>query len=113
MILISNSTIHSKLLQTLEISIIICNQHLSTYNVEMQFHNLVLMFAASILVIPSEACKCDVDGQAVTVYTQGCCQTLGGVFQYGNDCAASSISDILSEFQWCCMGVNANSDCDP
>ncbi|KAH8734489.1 hypothetical protein BGZ61DRAFT_527826 [Ilyonectria robusta] len=39
-----------------------------------------------------------------------CCNDLGGVWQFGNDCRASSISEHLRGFDLCCKGQG--SDCD-
>ncbi|XWX02030.1 hypothetical protein V2A60_010062 [Cordyceps javanica] len=75
----------------------------------MQF----IIVAAALLTSLSSgvmACKCyDSNGQQNVGNTQGCCRDLRGVFQYGNDCAASSISEHLSDFRRCCGGY---SDCD-
>ncbi|KAI1951258.1 hypothetical protein LOZ57_001813, partial [Ophidiomyces ophidiicola] len=54
-------------------------------------------------------CKCYVNGNRDDGRTESCCRQLGGVFRFGNDCLAGSISEHLSNFRRCCGG---QSDCD-
>ncbi|KAF3491805.1 uncharacterized protein GIQ15_01322 [Arthroderma uncinatum] len=74
----------------------------------MQFSN-ILIAAMAMLSTSALACKCYVNGNQDTAKTQSCCGQLGGIFANGNDCAASSISEHLSNFRSCCGG---QSDCD-
>lgn len=64
---------------------------------------------ATMLAATGQACKCNPGGVENVAQTQFCCTQLGGVFQDGNDCEASSISEHLSNFRSCCGG---SSDCD-
>ena len=77
----------------------------------MKFLALVLTVAAAI---PAEACKCiDFSGDNNLSNTLHCCVLLDGEFHGGNDCAASSISDYLSNFRACCRTRGSvTSDCD-
>lgn len=79
--------------------------------VEMKLFSLIFVSAATILSV--QACKCvDPNGGADNdVETAFCCAEEGGTFQDGNDCAANSISNELSEFESCCNGSGLNSDC--
>ncbi|KZV92842.1 hypothetical protein EXIGLDRAFT_717812 [Exidia glandulosa HHB12029] len=78
----------------------------------MKFLAIVLLAVAA--AFPAEACKClDVGGGNNVGNTQNCCASLGGSFQGGNDCAASSISEHLSNFRSCCQSRGSQtSDCD-
>jgi hypothetical protein len=78
----------------------------------MNFFALILV--AVTTAISAEACKCLDNGGGNNVgNTQNCCSSLGGSFQDGNDCAASSISEHLSNFRSCCQSDgSATSDCD-
>lgn len=75
----------------------------------MYFYYMAVVAAAAVLATPALACKCFVNGNQDDGKTQSCCNELNGVFRYGNDCAASSISEHLSNFRSCCGG---QSDCD-
>ena len=87
----------------------------------MQFLNInsiMLLAVAAMLSIPTNACKClDGSGKAVDSATNDCCISVNGVFQDGNDCKASSISESLSGFETCCeqsgtgTGTEWTSDC--
>ncbi|KAL4746938.1 hypothetical protein BDW72DRAFT_197197 [Aspergillus terricola var. indicus] len=63
----------------------------------------------ALLSTPSLACKCFVNNRQDNSRTESCCRQLNGVFRDGNDCAANSISERLSQFRSCCGG---QSDCD-
>ena len=73
----------------------------------MQFLNInsiMLLAVAAMLSVPTNACKCrDGSGNAVDSATHACCNLVNGVFQDGNDCKASSISELLSNFETCCQ----------
>jgi hypothetical protein len=59
----------------------------------------MLLAVAAMLSVPTNACKClDGSGNAVDSATSTCCRSVGGVFQDGNDCKASSISESLSGY---------------
>jgi uncharacterized membrane protein len=74
----------------------------------MQFSSITVAIAA-LLTAPSLACKCYVDGNRDDQGTEWCCGQFHGVFRFGNDCQAGSISEALSGFRACCGG---SSDCD-
>ncbi|EJD41978.1 hypothetical protein AURDEDRAFT_68161 [Auricularia subglabra TFB-10046 SS5] len=78
----------------------------------MNFFALALLAIAA--VVPAEACKCINSGGGNDVgNTETCCAQLNGSFQPGNDCAAGSISEHLSDFRACCQNSgSATSDCD-
>jgi hypothetical protein len=79
--------------------------------VEMKLVSLMLAAATTILSV--QACKCvypNGGGEDVS-QTQFCCTQEDGTFVDGNDCAAYSISNSLSEFESCCRTVQENSDC--
>ncbi|KAH9932129.1 uncharacterized protein BXZ73DRAFT_101504 [Epithele typhae] len=78
----------------------------------MKLLNLVVLAAAA--AIPAQACKCiDSNGGQNAVNTQFCCASLDGSFQFGDDCAASSISQHLSNFRSCCrIRGSQTSDCN-
>ena len=76
----------------------------------MQF---TLIAFTAILGIAS-ACKCTA-GADNSAFTEICCGRLNGNFVNGNDCAAGSISESLSDFKRCCGDVGGpdwGSDCD-
>ncbi|KAF9065654.1 hypothetical protein BDP27DRAFT_1228647 [Rhodocollybia butyracea] len=75
---------------------------------------LAFVLVAIVAAIPAHACKClDAGGSNNVGNTQSCCGSLGGSFQDGNDCAAGSISEHLSNFRSCCEGDGSvTSDCD-
>jgi hypothetical protein len=75
----------------------------------MHFSNVPALAIAALLITPSLACKCYLNGKKNTPKTKNCCIKEHGVFQDGNDCKASSISEHLSAFRNCCGG---QSDCD-
>ncbi|KAH6991155.1 hypothetical protein BKA56DRAFT_727187 [Ilyonectria sp. MPI-CAGE-AT-0026] len=76
----------------------------------MQFFQLAL-FGLAAMVSVSDACKCyRTNGGTNNGATHKCCNDLGGVWQFGNDCRASSISEHLRGFDLCCKGQG--SDCD-
>jgi uncharacterized membrane protein len=75
----------------------------------MRFLSLTAVAVAAMLSVPALSCKCFVNGNADNGRTESCCNDLHGVFRFGNDCAASSISEHLSNFRRCCGG---QSDCD-
>ena len=75
----------------------------------MYLYRIAVIAAATILATPALACKCFTNGHQDNGKTQSCCNQRHGVFRYGNDCEASSISQHLSNFLNCC-GVL--SDCD-
>ncbi|EFX01836.1 hypothetical protein CMQ_8302 [Grosmannia clavigera kw1407] len=75
----------------------------------MQITHILSIALAAMLSTPVLACKCQVGGSEDVARTQDCCGRLNGVFRYGNDCEASSISQHLSNFRSCCGG---QSDCD-
>ncbi|KAH9934079.1 uncharacterized protein BXZ73DRAFT_46018 [Epithele typhae] len=78
----------------------------------MKFLALVVLAVAA--VIPAQACKCiDIGGSQDVGNTQSCCAALNGSFQDGNDCAADSISERLSNFRSCCVSLGSEtSDCN-
>ncbi|KAK7048711.1 hypothetical protein R3P38DRAFT_2871046 [Favolaschia claudopus] len=76
------------------------------------------LFFATIVAFASgsAACKCVINGGSHPEATGPCCQSLNGNFD-GNDCAAGSISEHLSNFRACCHtwllnNVPLTSDCD-
>lgn len=73
----------------------------------MQFSSLFTIAVATMLSAPALACKCT-SGSNNEALTKSCCGQLSGTVN-GNDCAASSISEHLSNFRSCCGG---QSDCD-
>lgn len=75
----------------------------------MQLFNT--LFVAS-MALSSLACKCVQDG-ANDAATSTCCTSLGGRYS-GNDCAADTISESLSNFRQCCENQDSalTSDCD-
>ncbi|GFF34946.1 hypothetical protein IFM46972_04405 [Aspergillus udagawae] len=75
----------------------------------MQFSSIATVAIAALLTAPSLACKCYVNGNRDDGRTHSCCDRFRGVFWYGNDCKAGSISEHLSDFRNCCGG---SSDCD-
>ncbi|EEQ28201.1 conserved hypothetical protein [Microsporum canis CBS 113480] len=74
----------------------------------MQFANIFIT-AIAMLTTSAVACKCFVNGNQDNARTESCCGQLSGIFNNGDDCAASSISEHLSNFRSCCGG---QSDCD-
>ncbi|KAH7119757.1 hypothetical protein B0J11DRAFT_534547 [Dendryphion nanum] len=67
----------------------------------------------------AEGCKCIIAGRSDPTGTRVCCDNQGvrGRFQFGDDCAASSISGSLSAFSTCCRGYGSSrgggrSDCN-
>ncbi|KAF9071090.1 hypothetical protein BDP27DRAFT_1291818 [Rhodocollybia butyracea] len=78
----------------------------------MNFFAFILV--AVVAAIPAHACKCLGAGGANNVgHTKSCCASLSGSFQGGNDCAADSISEHLSNFRSCCQrDGSVTSDCD-
>ena len=76
---------------------------------KMQFNTILITLFA--LLASSDACKC-VQGGSHPKATKACCNKLDGNFVGGNDCAAGSISEHLSEFRTCCKGKGFTSDCD-
>ncbi|KAI8631686.1 hypothetical protein F5Y19DRAFT_424566 [Xylariaceae sp. FL1651] len=75
----------------------------------MQLTRFVVAAIAAMLSSSALACKCISNGVEDVARTESCCGELSGVFQDGNDCEASSISEHLSNFRDCCGG---QSDCD-
>ncbi|KAF9066378.1 hypothetical protein BDP27DRAFT_1227569 [Rhodocollybia butyracea] len=75
---------------------------------------LAFVLVAVLAAIPAHACKCLDPGGANNVgNTHNCCSKLNGSFQDGNDCAANSISEHLSNFRTCCeRSGSVTSDCD-
>ncbi|KAF9066290.1 hypothetical protein BDP27DRAFT_1297472 [Rhodocollybia butyracea] len=75
---------------------------------------LAFVLVAVVAAIPAHACKCLDAGGANNVHnTKSCCADLNGSFQDGNDCAADSISERLSNFRSCCqVEGSVTSDCD-
>ncbi|KAJ7636519.1 hypothetical protein FB45DRAFT_741963 [Roridomyces roridus] len=60
-------------------------------------------------------CQCLIGGVVHPEFTQPCCAGLHGDFNPTNgDCAASSISEHLSNFRSCCesKAPGLTSDCD-
>ncbi|KAE8148703.1 hypothetical protein BDV25DRAFT_141503 [Aspergillus avenaceus] len=78
------------------------------WTTKMQF-SLATVLAIAALSTSALACQCSVNGNWDNARTQSCCNELGGIFQNGHDCLASSISEHLSQFRSCCGG---QSDCD-
>ncbi|KAI5460772.1 hypothetical protein BGZ63DRAFT_250399 [Mariannaea sp. PMI_226] len=77
----------------------------------MQFLKATLFSIVALLSATGEACKCyRTEGGTNNGATHKCCNDLGGVWQYGNDCKAGSISEHLRAFDHCCKGQG--SDCD-
>jgi len=77
----------------------------------MLFLNPMLVAIGAILLVPTEACKCWLNGAEDFDSSLKCCGNEGGVWQDGNDCQASSIQNQLSQFQWCCGNLGTVSDC--
>lgn len=78
----------------------------------MQFSTIVL--SAIAFFAGAEACKCLNNGGGVNWgASEACCHQQNGSWRNGNDCAASSISEHLSNFRSCCKRSGAQtSDCD-
>jgi hypothetical protein len=79
----------------------------------MRFLSFIMLGIAAMLST-AEACKCLNSGGDENIGgTAYCCGQLDGSFQDGNDCAADSISEHLSEFRYCCEdNGSVTSDCD-
>ncbi|KAJ7851308.1 hypothetical protein B0H14DRAFT_2355305 [Mycena olivaceomarginata] len=83
----------------------------------MQFSNIFFVVIA-VFASTSNACKCAINGGSHPEATQPCCAQLQGNYNPSTgDCAASSISEHLSNFRACCMtwllnNVPLTSDCD-
>lgn len=75
----------------------------------MQFN--ILLISLTALASVSSACKCLHSKGIGKGTTKWCCQDLGGTFQYGEDCKASTISNKLSSFDSCCRTKQMWSDC--
>jgi hypothetical protein len=96
----------------------IIGQHLFTTSykptiktIKMRFFELVLV-TVTALSIPAYACKCARGSLDDPSSTQSCCEFVNGNFQYGEDCEADSISEMLEAFSICCSNRNFPSDCD-
>ncbi|KAF2468390.1 uncharacterized protein BDR25DRAFT_56839 [Lindgomyces ingoldianus] len=76
----------------------------------MQLFKLIAVVTATILST-TEACKCLIGGSSSPIGTHACCNQIGGNFQFGDDCQASSIANSLSSFHSCCRGIGGPSDC--
>jgi hypothetical protein len=65
------------------------------------------------MILSTEACKCyNNNGQRDPVITQKACGFTGGIFEFGEDCRASSISNKLSTFRYACQIYGGTgSDC--
>ena len=93
-------------------------RHLKTDMPSLSVKSIMLLAVAAMLSVPICTCKCkDGSGNAVDGATESCCAEVGGVWQDGNDCQASSISELLSNFETCCQqagtgtGTEWTSDC--
>ncbi|KAK1775034.1 hypothetical protein QBC45DRAFT_423335 [Copromyces sp. CBS 386.78] len=78
----------------------------------MQFSTILL--SAIAFFAGAEACKCfNSNGGFNKGASEACCHQQNGSWRNGNDCAASSISEHLSNFRSCCKNSGAQtSDCD-
>ncbi|KAA8629567.1 hypothetical protein SMACR_08681 [Sordaria macrospora] len=78
----------------------------------MQFSTILL--SAIAFFAGAEACKCLNSGGGFNKgASEACCHQQNGSWRNGNDCAASSISEHLSNFRSCCKNSGAQtSDCD-
>lgn len=78
----------------------------------MHFSKLLLLAVATILPAATSACKC-IDRNtkvADTATTKAACADTGGKMN-GDDCAASSMSQSLHDFEDNCEGYGYDSDC--
>ncbi|KAL0467555.1 hypothetical protein QR685DRAFT_481025 [Neurospora intermedia] len=78
----------------------------------MQFSTVLL--SAIAFFAGAEACKCLAFGGNYDLgASHSCCDQQHGSWRNGNDCAASSISEHLSNFRTCCKSRGSQtSDCD-
>lgn len=88
--------------------LVFLSPYYTTHNMKL-FHLSLLAVAA--LLSSAEACKCIKNGQKQNAVTESCCKAFGGIFEFGEDCRASSISERLTNFSACCGNSAACSDC--